>query len=935
MARLSTRPTGTVTFLFTDIEGSTRLWDEQPDAMAKALARHDEILRSAVESHSGVIFKHTGDGVCAAFQDPGDALDAAVAGQAVFGLEVFESIGRMAVRMAIHTGQADELLGDYRGPALNWVARLLDDAAGGEILLTDTVRDIVRATLPNDIHLADLGEHRLRDISEPGHIYHVTNAGEERQRRIVVPWLAALGATTLLAAALAVFSWAGPPGTETPATTIPVGPATTSPVASPETTVPVGGPESRWIVTPGGGPITLAAHDGILYVGSGATGLHAYRAGDAVFAWDEPGLMVDADQPLIEPFGSPVFGTPVVGDGLVIYSTYLGTLHAVDLESGALRWWHRFERCPGGECSPIVPSQPIMLNHAVFIAAGSELYRFEAGSGSFVRVDSALGSVTVGPSTGGQYIYVADGRSLLQFDAENLVLTRSLFLGEGVPVGYQAAVTSIIAPAMPLGIAAESDHGVFVTDAEGFLTRRSLETGALHPAWAGSSDGALGVEVGTQPVVGPGIGGRSAPTLWAVNSAGLLVGVDSSNGRQIASHAVGPTTQPAVVGRDGTVLIATDDLELVGYDPVLGSETIRVALVAAPQAAPVAVGGRVFIAGVDGTVRAYGSGGEIAIEGDMPAPGVVEGSISGVAWSSEGALAYVQGGHVWVLPSGGGEVINLTALRGGGSAPAWSPDGSMLAYTTGSVGSDVYVIRPDGTGRRNLTESPSADERDPAWAPDGSRIIFSVQACADQGGPQSERVCSGISELAFFDTKTGRIRPVVEAPAVFASDREPCWAPNGDLIAFRVGSVGRQPAPRVRLAPLDDDHRWRRFDAGSGSIRHRRAGPGFLAGWEATRLRVGWRSGWGAGPVCRGPGVWYQHEAQRSAARRRRSGVVAGRHEAGVRMGSIDASPDLHGVGWRLRSKPRRVSFLWGCAAQCLLLVAGNAGNRAESKLVS
>jgi dipeptidyl aminopeptidase/acylaminoacyl peptidase len=269
-----------------------------------------------------------------------------------------------------------------------------------------------------------------------------------------------------------------------------------------------------------------------------------------------------------------------------------------------------------------------------------------------------------------------------------------------------------------------------------------------------------------------------------VNSAGLLVGVDSSNGRQIASHAVGPTTQPAVVGRDGTVLIATDDLELVGYDPVLGSETIRVALVAAPQAAPVAIGGRVFIAGVDGTVRAYGSGGEIAIEGDMPAPGVVEGSISGVAWSSEGALAYVQGGHVWVLPSGGGEVINLTALRGGGSAPAWSPDGSMLAYTTGSVGSDVYVIRPDGTGRRNLTESPSADERDPAWAPDGSRIIFSVQACADQGGPQSERVCSGISELAFFDTKTGRIRPVVEAPAVFASDREPCWAPNGDLIAF-------------------------------------------------------------------------------------------------------------------------------------------------------
>ena len=79
MARLSTRPTGTVTFLFTDIEGSTRMWDEEPDAMTGALARHDEIMQSVIEGHSGLIFKHTGDGICAAFQSPTDALEAGLA----------------------------------------------------------------------------------------------------------------------------------------------------------------------------------------------------------------------------------------------------------------------------------------------------------------------------------------------------------------------------------------------------------------------------------------------------------------------------------------------------------------------------------------------------------------------------------------------------------------------------------------------------------------------------------------------------------------------------------------------------------------------------------------------------------------------------------------------------------------------------------------
>src|SRR6478609_5160373 len=122
-------PSGVVTFLFTDIEGSTRRWETDADGMRAALAAHDEVLRNAIEAHGGWLFKHTGDGVCAAFASPKCAVDAAVAAQRALELPV---------RMGLATGEAELREGDYFGTVLNRAARVMAAGHGGQILLDGT-----------------------------------------------------------------------------------------------------------------------------------------------------------------------------------------------------------------------------------------------------------------------------------------------------------------------------------------------------------------------------------------------------------------------------------------------------------------------------------------------------------------------------------------------------------------------------------------------------------------------------------------------------------------------------------------------------------------------------------------------------------------------------------------------------------------------------
>jgi class 3 adenylate cyclase len=136
-------PTGTVTFLFTDIEGSTRLWEAAPEAMAGALERHDAIVRSAIDAHGGFVFSTGGDGVAAAFGRAGDALSAATIAQAGLIEETWPEKAAIRVRMGVHTGEAVERDGDYFGPALNRTARLMAVAHGGQTVCSRATAALV------------------------------------------------------------------------------------------------------------------------------------------------------------------------------------------------------------------------------------------------------------------------------------------------------------------------------------------------------------------------------------------------------------------------------------------------------------------------------------------------------------------------------------------------------------------------------------------------------------------------------------------------------------------------------------------------------------------------------------------------------------------------------------------------------------------------
>src|SRR5918994_5071563 len=170
---MSELPTGTVTFLFTDVEGSTKLWERYPQAMRATMARHDEVLREVMESGGGYVFKTVGDAFCVAFSSAPHALEAAVDAQRALLSEEREKTSPLRVRMALHTGAADEREGDYFGPPVNRVARLLSAGHGGQVLLSHAAQELTRDDLPEGSSLRDLGERRLKDLFRPERIFQL------------------------------------------------------------------------------------------------------------------------------------------------------------------------------------------------------------------------------------------------------------------------------------------------------------------------------------------------------------------------------------------------------------------------------------------------------------------------------------------------------------------------------------------------------------------------------------------------------------------------------------------------------------------------------------------------------------------------------------------------------------------------------------------
>jgi len=169
-------PTGTISFLFTDIEGSTKLWAQDRENMSEDLARHDALIRAVVEEAGGYVFKTVGDAFCAAFSTATAAVTAAIEVQQQLLQTKWKIAKGLRVRAALHTGEAQQRDEDYFGPTVNKIARVLSAGHGGQTLVTATAAQLCRETLPPKASLRLLGRYRLKDLAEPQEIYQLDHA---------------------------------------------------------------------------------------------------------------------------------------------------------------------------------------------------------------------------------------------------------------------------------------------------------------------------------------------------------------------------------------------------------------------------------------------------------------------------------------------------------------------------------------------------------------------------------------------------------------------------------------------------------------------------------------------------------------------------------------------------------------------------------------
>ncbi|MEK6223189.1 MAG: adenylate/guanylate cyclase domain-containing protein, partial [Chloroflexota bacterium] len=173
----SNLPTGTLTFLFTDLEDSTSLWETHPTAMQAALAQHDQLLLDHIHTQNGQVVKSSGDGVHAVFESPSAAAQAALETQNAFNTISWPDTGPLRVRIGLHTGESHYRDGDYYGPTVNRAARIMSIGHGGQVLLSKTTAHLLEEHLPVDTQLTELGDYKLKGITQRETIYQVNRAG--------------------------------------------------------------------------------------------------------------------------------------------------------------------------------------------------------------------------------------------------------------------------------------------------------------------------------------------------------------------------------------------------------------------------------------------------------------------------------------------------------------------------------------------------------------------------------------------------------------------------------------------------------------------------------------------------------------------------------------------------------------------------------------
>ena len=182
-------PSGTVTFLLTDLEGSTRMWERDPVAMKAAMVRHDEILEKAIAANQGYVFSRMGDGMAAAFATAGDAVMSAITIKHALAEENWRTADPLKARIGLHTAEA-VIVDDtgYASLPINRCSRLMSAAHGGQIVLSGTTQALLGDQLPDGLALLDLGEHRLRDLGSPTRIFQLAPEDTTKSSRRSEAW---------------------------------------------------------------------------------------------------------------------------------------------------------------------------------------------------------------------------------------------------------------------------------------------------------------------------------------------------------------------------------------------------------------------------------------------------------------------------------------------------------------------------------------------------------------------------------------------------------------------------------------------------------------------------------------------------------------------------------------------------------------------------
>lgn len=488
-----------MTFLFTDIEGSTRLWEQHPSTMRDTVATHDRLMRSILEGGGGYVFATAGDGFGVAFRSTGEAAAAAVNAQAALADTDWAHGGPLRVRMAIDAGVADERDGDYFGPSVNRAARVMSEAAGGQILLTSTAADLLRHDLPPGTALRPEGNKTLKGLPGAVALFELT---DERPGRSWRPWVLGVAGMAVLAvgAAFVLQSRSGEADVETTATPSPAVTTATDEAESPFLwRRNLGGPAESVVIVGGVAVTAVQTPDGTTVAGFGAaTGSSLWEEDfDVVYAVRAQAgqlVLVHRDG-LVDRIDllDPVSGTPISGCGLVLPTALMTpgkdgfTTYAMNAlsQSGATATvvdGEAFLLLGVGTPGQLEVDANSGLLSVDFTPEGRRCHtvtRYEEGVTRWPPILS-------GPVLAGGSVFVGDSGTLHSFAQDSFEKQWDYFPATGQVAGYDGGVRHIAARAVqfqyPGGIRTE----VMLYIVDGESTLHKVDAGVLSASIATS-----------------------------------------------------------------------------------------------------------------------------------------------------------------------------------------------------------------------------------------------------------------------------------------------------------------------------------------------------------------------------------------------------------------------------------------------------------------